>query len=52
VRDSHEPVVPVADIVQGDVVLLAAGDLVPDGRVLEARDCVIHEANLPLGAYR
>jgi Mg2+-importing ATPase len=46
-RDGHELEVPVEDVVEGDVVLLAAGDLVPaDGRVLEARDCFVHEANL------
>ena len=52
VRDGRELDVPVADVVQGDVVLLAAGDLVPaDGRVLEARDCFVHEANLTGEAY-
>ena len=52
VRDGRELDVPVADVVQGDVVLLAAGDLVPaDGRVLEARDFFVHEANLTGEAY-
>ena len=52
VRDGRELDVPVADVVQGDVVLLAAGDLVPaDGRVLEACDCFVHEANLTGEAY-
>lgn len=37
--------VPVGDLVPGDLVLLAAGDLVPcDGRVLEARDFFVNQA--------
>ena len=52
VRDGGEIDVPVADVVQGDVVLLAAGDLVPaDGRVLEACDFFVQEANLTGEAY-
>ena len=47
VRDGRELDVPVAEVVPGDVVLLAAGDLVPaDGRVLEARDFFVQQANL------
>jgi Mg2+-importing ATPase len=39
--------VPVDDLVPGDVVLLAAGDLVPaDGRVLEAKDFFVNQAML------
>jgi Mg2+-importing ATPase len=39
VRDRHTVVVPVEDIVPGDVVLLSAGSLVPgDGVLLEATD--------------
>jgi Mg2+-importing ATPase len=47
VRDGREVDVPVTDVVPGDVVVLAAGDLVPaDGRVLEARDFFVQQANL------
>ena len=46
-RDGRELDVPVAEVVPGDVVLLAAGDLVPaDGRVLEARDFFVQQAHL------
>ena len=39
--------VPAREIVPGDVVVLAAGNLVPaDGRVLEARDFLVSEASL------
>jgi Mg2+-importing ATPase len=39
--------VPVDDLVPGDVVLLAAGDLVPaDGRVLDAKDFFVNQAML------
>jgi P-type Mg2+ transporter len=47
VRDGRTEEVPVADVVPGDVVRLAAGDLVPaDGRVLEARDFFVNQALL------
>lgn len=46
-RDGELRVVPAATIVPGDVVELAAGNLVPaDGRVLAARDFLVNEANL------
>ncbi|HSD55028.1 MAG TPA: magnesium-translocating P-type ATPase [Burkholderiales bacterium] len=46
-RDGRDLDVPVAEVVPGDVVLLAAGDLVPaDARVLEARDFFVQQANL------
>jgi Mg2+-importing ATPase len=46
-RDGKAADVPARDIVPGDVVLLAAGDLIPaDGRVLEARDCFVNQALL------
>ena len=39
--------IPFADIVPGDVAILAAGDMIPgDGRVLEAKDLFINEALL------
>ncbi len=46
-RDGRPADIPARDLVPGDVVLLAAGDLVPaDGRVLEARDCFVNQALL------
>ena len=43
---------PGQDLVPGDVVLLAAGDLVPaDGRLLEARDFFVNEALLTGESY-
>ena len=50
VGQAHE--IPVAELVPGDVVMLAAGDLVPaDGRVLEARDLFLNQALLTGEAY-
>jgi Mg2+-importing ATPase len=47
VRRGVRMTLPVGEIVAGDVVLLAAGNLVPaDGRVLEARDFLVSEAVL------
>jgi P-type Mg2+ transporter len=46
-RDRHEVTVPTEEIVPGDVVLLAAGSLVPaDGVILEAADFFVSEAVL------
>ena len=46
-RDGTPREVPVTEIVPGDVVRLAAGDLVPaDGIVLEARDFFVNQAQL------
>jgi Mg2+-importing ATPase len=46
-RDGAEQSVPAAALVPGDVVELAAGNLVPaDGLVLEARDFLVTEASL------
>jgi Mg2+-importing ATPase len=46
-RDGAACEIPVAELVPGDVVRLAAGDLVPaDGRVLEARDFFVNQALL------
>ncbi len=51
-RDGTERRVPVAEIVPGDIVRLAAGDLVPaDGLLLEARDFFVNEALLTGEAY-
>ncbi len=46
-RDGRKQEVPLTSIVPGDLVLLAAGDLVPaDGRVLEARDFFVKQPML------
>ena len=46
-RDGSERVVPVRDIVPGDVILLSAGNLVPaDGRVIAAQDFLVSEASI------
>jgi Cation transport ATPase len=47
VRDGAEVVIPVSEIVPGDVVVLSAGSLVPaDGRVLEAQDFLVSESSI------
>ena len=47
VRDGATTTIPVEDVVPGDLVLLAAGSLVPaDARVVEAADCWASEAVL------
>ncbi len=47
VREGKPLEIPLAEMVPGDVALLAAGDLVPcDGRVLEARDFFVNQALL------
>jgi len=46
-RDGQPCMVPVAEIVPGDIVLLVAGSLIPgDGVVLEANDCFVSQALL------
>jgi Mg2+-importing ATPase len=46
-RDGQAQVVPVEQVVPGDVVLLSAGSLIPaDGLVLEARDFFVNQAVL------
>ncbi len=46
-RDGRQRLVPAAEIVPGDVVLLSAGSLIPaDGLVLEAKDCFVNQAVL------
>lgn len=46
-RDGQTAQVPLEEVVVGDVVLLAAGSIVPaDARVLEAADCHVSEAVL------
>lgn len=52
VRDGLSRELPVAELVPGDIVLLAAGDLVPaDGRVLEARDLFLNQGLLTGESY-
>jgi len=47
IRDGRAQEVPVRDVVQGDVVELAAGDIVPaDGRLLAANHLYVDESSL------
>lgn len=47
VRDGREQELPVADLVQGDLIRLNAGDLVPaDLRLLDAKDLQVRESAL------
>ena len=47
VRDGHEVAVPVAQVVVGDVVGLAAGSVIPaDCRLLEADELLVDESSL------
>ncbi|MDI1446062.1 magnesium-translocating P-type ATPase [Polyangium sp. 6x1] len=47
VRDGAAREVPTEEVVPGDVVVLAAGDLVPaDGTLIEARDLFVNQALL------
>jgi len=51
-RDGKPLEVAVSQVVPGDVVLLAAGDLIPaDGRVLEAHDLFVKQALLTGESY-
>lgn len=46
-RDGKAQEIPLSSLVPGDIVLLAAGDLIPaDGRLLEARDFFVNQALL------
>ncbi len=52
IRGGQAREIPVAELVPGDVVLLAAGDLAPaDGRVLDARDLFVNQALLTGESY-
>ncbi|HTO72962.1 MAG TPA: magnesium-translocating P-type ATPase, partial [Gemmatimonadales bacterium] len=52
IRDGVERTIPAHELVPGDLVVLAAGDLVPaDGRLVDARDCFVNEAALTGEAY-
>ena len=47
VRDGRTALIPIEEVVPGDVVLLSAGTLIPgDGILLEATDCFVSEAVL------
>jgi Mg2+-importing ATPase len=51
-RDGAEVLVPLEEIVPGDVVLLCAGAIIPgDCRLLEARDLFVNEATLTGETY-
>ena len=51
-RDDQTRDVPVAELAPGDVVQLAAGDLVPaDGRLLEAKDFFVSQSLLTGESY-
>jgi Mg2+-importing ATPase len=51
-RDGVEKVVPLEDVVPGDVILLSAGNIVPaDCRLLETRDLFLSEATLTGETY-
>ena len=46
-RDGAEQVLPVVQLVPGDVILLSAGNLIPaDGIILEAQDFLVSEASM------
>lgn len=46
-RDGEARLLPVTQIVPGDVILLSAGNLIPaDGLVLEAQDFLVSEASM------
>ena len=46
-RDGNSQEIPLPSLVPGDIVLLAAGDMVPgDGRILEAKDFFVNQALL------
>ncbi len=46
-RDGSETLVPLAEVVPGDIAILAAGAVVPgDGRLLESRELFVNEAVL------
>ena len=51
-RDGQPVDIPVTEIVPGDVILLAAGDLVPaDSRLIEGRDLYVDQALLTGEVY-
>ncbi len=52
IRDGEPREIPVAELVPGDLVVLAAGDMIPaDARVVEARDFFVKQALLTGETY-
>ncbi|MCK9380037.1 MAG: magnesium-translocating P-type ATPase [Sulfuritalea sp.] len=52
IRDGRQLEIPVSQVVPGELVLLAAGDLIPaDGRVLESHDFFVKQALLTGESY-
>jgi len=46
-RDGQTQIIPAAEIVKGDIVLIEAGDIIPaDGRILEAATLLVNESAL------
>lgn len=46
-RDGKSQEIPLSSLVPGDIILLAAGDLIPgDGRILDAKDFFVNQALL------
>ena len=46
-RDGKEQEIPIADLVPGDLISLAAGDMIPaDARLLKARDFFVNQSSL------
>ncbi len=46
-RDGHEREIPMRNIVPGDLIVLAAGDIIPaDARILQAKDLFISQSAL------
>lgn len=51
-RDGVSQEIPISSLVPGDIVLLAAGDMVPgDGRLLDAKDFFVNQALLTGEAF-
>ncbi|MCR4433168.1 MAG: magnesium-translocating P-type ATPase [Caldiserica bacterium] len=47
IRDNEEKLIPIEEVVPGDIVLLAAGSMIPgDGIVVGARDLFVNQAVL------
>ncbi len=52
IRDSAEIIVPMEEMVPGDILTLAAGDIIPgDSRILESTDLFVDEATLTGETY-
>ena len=52
IRDSAEKIISTEDVVPGDILTLAAGDIIPsDSRILESTDLFVDEATLTGETY-